>query len=273
MSKQVGILGCGWLGTPLATSLLEAGYGIRGTTTDVEKLVPLEELGVVPFRILLTEKGVEGPLPLFLEGLDTLRGNIPPGLRKQPEADFLSKIRILDRALTEAGTARLLFVSSTAVFSDAQGAVVEQTPPEPGTRSGRQQLQAENLLLQNPSRKTMVLRLGGLMGPDRHPVTHLSGREIPSGGNQRVNLIRMGDALGALRHLIANPRSSGIYHGVYPAHPTRRDFYTSEARLMRLDPPRFMDPAGPAAGKTVRSTRLQREGFHFSHSIYSSENR
>lgn len=265
----MGILGCGWLGTPLATSLLEAGYDVRGTTTDVEKLVPLEELGVVPFRIVLTETGVEGPLPLFLKGLDTLVVNIPPGLRKKPDADFLSKIHILDRALSEAGTPRLLFVSSTAVFADRQGIVLEDTPPEPVSRSGLQQLKAENVLLENPSRNTVVLRLGGLLGPDRHPVTHLSGREIPSGGNLRVNLIRIGDALGALRQLVADPGALGIYHGVYPAHPSRRDFYTSEARLMEVDPPRFLDPAGPAEGKTVRSTRLQKAGFHFSHSIYS----
>ena len=42
--RNVGILGCGWLGTPLATSFLDVGFKVKGSTTSVEKIDTLEAL-------------------------------------------------------------------------------------------------------------------------------------------------------------------------------------------------------------------------------------
>ena len=269
MSSSVGILGCGWLGTPLATSLLEKGYEIRGTTTREDKCYALEELGIQAFQIYLSQTGVKGPAGSFLKGLNCLVVDIPPGLRNQPDTDFVLRIQHLEKAVNDAGIPRVLFVSSTSVFGTGQGIVTEDSTPEPETNSGQQMLQAEALLLSNTSRQTVVLRLGGLLGPDRHPVHHLSGREFTSGGNLPVNLIRLGDALGALQHLVGDPEASGVYHGVYPEYPSRRDYYSSEARLFKIPPPIFKDNPGAVTGKQVRPEKLLKAGFRFSQSIFS----
>lgn len=271
LTKRVGILGCGWLGTPLATSLLEQGYDIRGTTTREEKRFHLEELGIQSYQIFLSETGVQGPVGSFLRGLDCLLVAIPPGLRNQPDSDFVSRIRHLEGAVQEANIPKLLFVSSTSVFGSGQGTVSEDSIPEPGSNSGRQMLRAEGLLLSNPSRQTLVVRFGGLLGPDRHPVYHLSGRQIPSGGNLAVNLIRLGDALGVLQHLISDPKASGVYHGVYPEYPSRREYYESEALHFKIPPPVFKDMPGPVTGKEVQPERLLKAGFRFSHPIFSAD--
>jgi nucleoside-diphosphate-sugar epimerase len=132
-------------------------------------------------------------------------------------------------------------------------------------------VQSEALLLSNPARKTLVVRFGGLLGPDRHPVFHLSGREFPAGGNLAVNLIRLEDALGVLQHLISDPEASGIYHGVYPEYPSRRVYYESEARHFNIEPPIFMDGPGPVTGKQVQPDRLIKAGFRFTSPIFSAE--
>ena len=36
--EKISILGCGWLGLPLAKSLLAKGYKIKGSTTSESKL-------------------------------------------------------------------------------------------------------------------------------------------------------------------------------------------------------------------------------------------
>ena len=270
MSKRIGVLGCGWLGTPLATSLLAKGYEIHGTTTRDEKRFHLEELGIQSYQIYLSETGVQGPVGSFLRGLDCLVIDIPPGLRKQPDADFVSRMRHLEEALQAAGTPRVIFVSSTSVFSSGQGTVTEDSDPKPDSNSGRQMLEAETLLRSNSGRQTIVLRLGGLLGPDRHPVVYLSGREIPAGGALAVNLIRLGDALRALQHLISDPEASGVYHGVYPDYPSKRDYYSAEARFFNMAPPTFKDKPGPVTGKRVHPQRLLQAGFRFSHSISSA---
>ncbi len=269
MSKRIGILGCGWLGTPLAKSLLEKSYEVRGTTTRDEKRYSLEEQGIKAYRLYVSETGVEGPAASFLKGLDCLVVDFPPGLRKQPDRDFVSKIRHLEKAVRKAAVPRLLFVSSTSVFGSGQGKVTEDTLPIPDSDSGQQMLQAETLLLSATERQTLALRLGGLLGPDRHPVRFLSGREIPNGGLWPVNLIRLGDAVAALNHLIAYPAASGVYHAVCPAYPSRRDYYDAEARALGIPPPVFRDSSEATSGKQVLSEKLQKEGFRFTHSIFS----
>lgn len=52
--KQISILGCGWLGFPLAKSLLEKGFSINGSTTSVEKIAVLEKAGIHPFLVSLS---------------------------------------------------------------------------------------------------------------------------------------------------------------------------------------------------------------------------
>ena len=44
--KSIGVLGCGWLGLPLAKQLVTAGYSVRGTTTTKEKLTEISRIEI-----------------------------------------------------------------------------------------------------------------------------------------------------------------------------------------------------------------------------------
>jgi nucleoside-diphosphate-sugar epimerase len=265
----VGILGCGWLGTPLAVRLRQQGFPVRGTTTRPEKLPSLEALGIEAFRLVVGEKRIEGPVEAFLKGLRCLVVDIPPGLRADPESNFAARASTLQRALEETGVPHLIFVSSTSVFGQEQGEVSDADEATPDSQSGRQLLEAENLLLADPSRLTQVVRPGGLLGPDRHPVRMLSGREFRGGGNQRVNLIRREDLLEAMIALISGAFPSGIYHAVSPEHPAKRAYYTREAHALGVPPPLYEGSPGPPTGKQVLSNRFAAHGIRFTHSIYS----
>ncbi len=263
----MGILGCGWLGLPLAEDLLQKGYLVKGSSTRTSRLPDLRQKGIDAFSIRLDEQGIEGPITEFLRGLDILVVNIPPGLRKDPEADFVARIEHLRSAVREANITRLIFVSSISVFGAGQGRVTEKTTPEPNSRTGQQLLRAESLLLNDSGFSTQVLRPGGLLGPDRHPVRSLSGRTFPSGGNQRVNLVELEDVLAALELLISEPEIEGVFHAVYPAHPSKRTYYQHKAETLGIPPPGYSDLPGPPEGREVVSERLQDHGFQFKHPI------
>ena len=47
--KTISLLGCGWLGLPLAKQLIEKGYTVKGTTTTEDRMSVLECAGVVPY--------------------------------------------------------------------------------------------------------------------------------------------------------------------------------------------------------------------------------
>ena len=53
--KTVSILGCGWLGKPLAVSLLQEGYEVKGSTTSESKLSDLEALGIESYLVDIVE--------------------------------------------------------------------------------------------------------------------------------------------------------------------------------------------------------------------------
>ena len=48
---KISILGCGWLGLPLAKALLKKKFHVNGSTTTVEKLDVLKDEGINPFLI------------------------------------------------------------------------------------------------------------------------------------------------------------------------------------------------------------------------------
>ena len=66
MSKTTGIMGCGWLGTPLAISLLENEIIVKGTTTQISKLDDLRNAGIDPYVVELTETFIDGGIEEFL---------------------------------------------------------------------------------------------------------------------------------------------------------------------------------------------------------------
>lgn len=271
MSKTIGILGCGWLGTPLAESLLANGNHVRGSTTREEKVNKLSQKGIEAGVLKLGEQGFEGNPVEFLGGLDCLVVNIPPGLRKDPNANFTARIRFLETCLQQAAIPHLVFVSSTSVYGASQESATETDPPLPDSQTGHQLLEAEKILLGNTVRSTQILRPGGLLGPDRHPVFSLSGKNLPSDGNERVNLVRRQDLLNILGLLIASPTLDGIYNAVFPEHPSKHEYYTREANHFQIPPPVYSTGPTDPKGKKVGSSALKALGYSFGHSIWTPD--
>ena len=270
LNKTIGVLGCGWLGYPLAEKLLEMGYAVKGSTTSEAKLDSLAAAGIIPFYVEISDSGIKGDLKGFLEGLQCLILNIPPGLRKGPPGSYLNKLGYLLKELKEHAVPRLIYISSTSVYGNKQGQVTETDPALPEDDKGSELLEAEKRLSDLADTQTQVIRLGGLIGGDRHPSKQLSGKEIPSGGNDAVNLIHRSDAILAIISVLEQPFEASLFNAVCPEHPRKRDYYASEAIKRGLEPPLYQDPPGALAGKVVDSDIFPPAGIHFSKSLYSS---
>ncbi|MCX2718818.1 SDR family oxidoreductase [Lentiprolixibacter aurantiacus] len=268
MNKTIGIMGCGWLGLPLAKHLAERGYTVRGTTTSEAKLTLLVKSGVAPFMISISEQGIEGNITSFLSGLDVIIINIPPALRGGNTSDYVLKLKRLHEHIASAGVARVIFVSSTSVYGAVSGKVTENTIPEPGSASGRQLLRAEDLFRTDQNLKTAIVRFGGLIGPDRHPARSLAGRKDLKNGHHPVNLIHLDDCIALLTTILERDWWDAIFNGVSPEHPSKQKYYRGQAEKMGLEPPEFMQEAGANEGKNVDSINLPKRGFTFSKSIW-----
>lgn len=253
---QISILGCGWLGLPLAKALLEKGFLINGSTTSEEKILMLKNKGINPFLIRLESQNVVGEMAHFLDGSTTLIIDIPPKLRGDSKEDFVGKIQNLIPHLENSTLKNVLFISSTSVYGENNTIINEETPTNPDTEGGRQLVKAETLLQKNSHFKTTILRFGGLIGEDRNPVKFLSGRENIENPEAPINLIHQEDCIGIILKILETDSWNETFNAVTPFHPSREKYYTKKATDLNLVPPKF-NTINTSAGKTVLSDKIE----------------
>jgi nucleoside-diphosphate-sugar epimerase len=260
--KQISILGCGWLGLPLAKALLKEGFSVKGSTTSVEKLKTLKNIGIQSFQFALETKAAPDVLADFLDGSQTLIIAIPPKLRGKNKDysdaennSFVKKIENILPLIEESTVENVLFISSTAVYGEANTVVDENTIAVPVTESGKQLLEIEQLLLANTEFKTTILRFGGLIGEDRNPARFLAGKENVPNPEAPINLIHLEDCIGIIQKIISTDSWNLTLNAVTPFHPTRKEYYTQKAISENLVPPTFNHEI-PSIGKTILSDKL-----------------
>lgn len=255
--SQISILGCGWLGLPLAKDLLEKGHLIKGSTTSESKIEILKDAGIGPFLISINENAVDGNMEGFLENSTILLIDIPPKLRGNTSDNFVKKIQTLIPFIEKSSVEKVLFVSSTSVYADDNSLVTEETIPQPDTESGKQLLEAEKVLRNNPNFKTTILRFGGLIGEDRHPIKHLAGRENLENPEGFINLIHQNDCIGIMERIIALQCWGEIFNAVSPHHPTREIYYSEKAISLDWPLPKFTHDK-PSKSKVISSAKIEK---------------
>jgi nucleoside-diphosphate-sugar epimerase len=253
---KISILGCGWLGLPLAKALIENGFSVKGSTTSTDKLTALENAGIIPFLIEIGENAIKGDIEQFLELSQILIINIPPKLRGNSTENFVSKTEKILQFIEKSGIKKVLFVSSTSVYSDEDKVVTEETIPSPDSESGKQLFECEKLYQENSRFETTILRFGGLIGEDRHPMYFLAGRSNIENPEAPINLIHQEDCIGIILKIIDRNCWQETFNAVAPFHPSREEYYSNKAKEYNLEPPIFTN-SKPSIGKTILSDKLE----------------
>jgi nucleoside-diphosphate-sugar epimerase len=263
--EKISILGCGWLGLALAKSLLLKGYEVKGSTTSESKLDVLKNAGILPFQIQLEAQQIIGTIEEFLNESDVLIIDIPPGLRREisplEEMTFVNKVKTLIPFIEKSGIKKVIFVSSTSVYGDSFPIVEisEENKPNPDTESGKQLAIAETLLQSNLNFKTTVIRFGGLLGDDRHPINFLAGRTNVENPDAPVNLIQREDCIGIIEKILNQVEYDiwgETFNAVAPQHPTRKTYYQKKAELFNLPLPTFAEHS-ESKGKMISSKKVE----------------
>ncbi|MDC6350347.1 SDR family oxidoreductase [Zeaxanthinibacter sp. PT1] len=269
MSSTIAIMGCGWLGLPLAEALLKNGWTIHGSTTSEDKIQSLLNAGITPFLLQLSPDHIKGNIGQFLQGSEVLVINVPPRLRAEDSESYFDKMKVLHSEIKKSGVRKIIFVSSTSVYGDQSGVLDEKSKARPNTESGRHLLASEQLFIQDPGLHTTVVRFGGLIGGDRHPVSHLSGKTELRNGEHPVNLIHRTDAISLVQIIIEKEYWNAIVNGVAPEHPEKQDYYRSEALKRGLTPPDYQQSTGANPGKLVECKYFPYKRSVFLTSIFS----
>jgi len=259
LSKSIGILGCGWLGLPLGEHLMSLGFRVKGSTTSKERLDTLRSKNIEPYLVQVTEEEIVGAFDFF-NSIDKLIIAIPPGLRANPKRNFAVLMNQVKQACETHGIKEVIFISSTSVYGKLSGKITEQSVTHPETNSGKQLLECENLLSNSLHFKTTILRMGGLIGAERHPVFQLSKKASVDNPKGSINLIHLTDCIQIISCLVDQAVVNNVYNCVTPYHPSREEYYRQMAIQMGYKPPLFTGLA--TFDRKIASEKLQQD-FNF----------
>ncbi|HBL76188.1 MAG: uroporphyrinogen-III C-methyltransferase [Bacteroidetes bacterium GWF2_42_66] len=253
MMKTISIIGCGWLGFPLALKLKEKGFEVKGSVTSLPKTEKLQEAGIRPYYLIIHPEQVELTDNSFFQ-TDLVIVAIPPKRIDSIEAIFPQQIRRLIELLEAYNIPRVLFISSTSVYNETNGIVQENDAVVPEKPSGKALLLAEQLLTGNPHFQTTVLRFGGLIGADRNPARFLSRSKTDSDGAKPVNLIHQDDCIRIIEQIIEKEAWGNTFNACCPEHPAQKEFYEKASQVSGFPLPQFDEQPGPY--KIVDSSKL-----------------
>ncbi len=237
MSKTVGIVGCGWLGMPLAQHLLQKGYVVKGSKTTVEGVAAMEAIGIEGHQLVLSPALECSTINDFLN-CDVLVVNFPPKRRGDIETYYPRQMAALVAAVEASPVQHVIFISSTSVYPN-NNRLVEEENLVPEKPSGKALLKAEAIWHNNNRFTTTTLRFSGLIGYDRMPGRFLAGKKQLKNGNAPVNLIHQDDCVAIIREVMEQEIWGKVFNACADAHPLRKDFYTKAALQIGLEPPVF----------------------------------
>jgi nucleoside-diphosphate-sugar epimerase len=253
--KTVSILGCGWLGFPLAEQFLDDGYVVKGSTTSKEKLPGFWKRGIKPYELHFNPEPEGDDLADFLD-TDVLVINIPPKAGKQGDDFHPQQILAVADALRQTGAKipYTIYVSSTSLYPDLNREVVEEDVITPDQSASPAFIEAEQTILGLGN--STVLRFGGLLGYNRIPGRYVAGKKDLTTGSIPVNYIHRDDGIGIIRAFLKNPQPGQTFNVVSPEHPTREAVYRKNCEDFGYESPTFAEPEEPMAFKIISPEKL-----------------
>lgn len=280
------IVGCGYVGLPLAVELAKQGHEVFGLQRSTSAAAALQAAGVKPLQADITRPDTVTKLPrdydwvvncvasgggdaneyrqLYLQGMKNLIA-------------WLAPIPGTDRP-------RLVYTSSTGVYGQNDGSLVDETSPtEPATETAKVLVETENFLLAAGREKkfpAMILRAAGIYGPERGYLLKqfLRGEaRIEGTGSRTLNMIHRTDLVRAIIAALKVGQAGEIYNAVDDEPVTQLEFFTwLAAKLSQPLPPAISEDAATPrkrglTNKRISNRKLRAElSFTFKYPDYRS---
>jgi len=237
--KTVSILGCGWLGLPLAEEL-QKYFEVKGSYRSKKTKQLLEDSGIEYYPIDLNEEEWDEE---FFE-CDLLIIAIPPSLRLQSADVHLKQLKLVNEYLHE--DTAVIYCNTTAVYG-----IGEDLKEEQANRSSPF-YQFEQVFSNNPC---TVLRLAGLVDHDRTIVSSLIAKNIVIDHREPVNLVHKADVLQVILTIIEQEKWDEVFNVCAPEHSNKKEVYGHWAMMLGYDELTFVEKEKPLL-KTISSEKL-----------------
>jgi nucleoside-diphosphate-sugar epimerase len=258
-SMNILIVGCGYLGQPLAVTLRSRGDAVFATTRKPERAESFRQMGIEPVLCDVTQPQ---NLPtvdavVYAVGMDRSSGL---SMRQV----YVDGLRNVLAALP--GTPRIVYVSSTGVYGQTQGELIDESAStQPLEDSGQVVLAAENVLRES-GREFVILRFTGIYGPGRllRQRDLLAGNPLAIDPEKWINLIHLEDGMSGVLAALERGRVGEVYHICDNEPVRRRDFYTFLAQALKAAAPMFVPvpqpvSAGERVNRRISNAKMRQE--------------
>jgi len=263
MVNGVAIIGCGWLGHALTKQLQANKCKVTVTTQNKEKK---QKLILDNINAELLTLPVHHPKSVVLSAFshETLIISITPQIR-QGRSDYPEKIAQLVEMAELGEVKRIILLSTSAVYNGLTGLVDEEAVLDINAEKVSIITRAEQAA-QDFSGKTVILRLAGLVGPERHPGRFMQGKRVLSEPQAFINLIHQDDAVGVLMEIITEQDITGTYNAVSATETCKEHYYQAAASALKLPVPEFSFETSMRFGKRINDAKLRdRLNYQFIH--------
>ncbi len=230
------VIGCGYLGKRVAIAWQERGDEVLVTTRSESRASGLAGQGFRSLVADITKPTTLNNLPdvdtvLFSVGFDRSSGL---SIREV----YVDGLNHTLKALMQVG--RLIYISTTGVYGQANGESVDETSACEPTRPGGQACLSAEAILRDSHfwEQTVILRLAGIYGPERIPNLKgvESGTPIVAPEHSYLNLIHVDDAVTAVLAATDSAEPPKLYNVSDNQPVLRREYYREAARRIGVDP-------------------------------------
>lgn len=261
--SRISVIGCGWLGFPLAKELVRKMYKVKGSTRSEEKLVVLKGASIQPYQLKLSDELYVDDKRLF--DCDIAVVNIPPGRGGDSIiTSYSRKIALLLEELKTSEIEKIIFISSTGVYQNNFEKVSETTVCKPDKPSGQAVLSGERVVQKSGLSYTIV-RLAGLVGGSRQPGNWFKGKDEVPGGDTPVNMVHQEDCINTIIRMVEiREEQSDIYNICADKHPLKKEFYDHQSKKIGVPSPSFR--SGVLPHKIVSNQKFKDDfGYTYVH--------
>ena len=255
---KIAVLGCGYVGAEFARQALAAGHDVLGIVRSEASRDKLRAEGLAAEAFDL-QAGDWSLLPKHFDAVVYAASTGGGG----PEAYALAYDIGVKRALVwarDVGARCFVFTSSTGVYRQDDGGVVDESSPVGGAPTADAILGGEQAVLTSGFAQARVLRFGGLYGPGRHHlVDQLRRGDNVIGGrvDHFINYLHRDDAASSiLAAIVSGPTGARVYN-VGDGNPVTKEALAKwiAQRLGVAEP--IFDPAAPAGPRVAKGGRTQ----------------
>lgn len=252
---RILVIGCGYVGKAAARVWKSQDHTLTLTTRSHQRI---PELAPFADRVLVIQPC---QFKEVLKEQEVVLLSVAPDSSAEDKATYLGSAEALLCDL-DPTTKQILYTSSTSVYGEHGGAVVDESTLLKPSTPREQILAATEKKLQESSCKVCILRLGEIVGPGRMAVDRLralNGRPLAGTGASITNLSPIEEIVRALT-LAVQYQWEGIYNVCSDLHIPRRDYYDDICKEAGIQPV-IWDPSlvSPHAGnKTVSNAKYSK---------------